>query len=110
MPTTILVPCPSRRYQHGGTALKHVTFRLALVAFLLSSSIAVALAVPDDEAPRRITTIAGLNNIQQIGSTQNIQDANGNAIVANANPYKVIVVPERTGKLAKGTVLVSNIG
>jgi len=90
--------------------LRHTTFRLALVAFLLSSSIAVALAVPDDEAAQRITTIAGLNNIQQIGSTQNIQDANGNAIMADPNPYKVIVVPESRGGLARGTVLVSNIG
>jgi hypothetical protein len=89
--------------------LKHATLRLALVAFLLSS-FAVARAARDDEAAPRVTTIAGLNNIEQIGSTQNIQDANGNAIMADPNPYKVIVVPERTGKLAKGTVLVSNIG
>jgi hypothetical protein len=68
------------------------------------------VAVPENEDAPRITTIVGLNNIQQIGSTQNIQDANGNAITANANPYKVTVVPMNLGKLARGTVLVSNIG
>ncbi|HEY6922207.1 MAG TPA: hypothetical protein VI653_01970 [Steroidobacteraceae bacterium] len=90
--------------------MKYTTCRLTLVAFLLSSACAVAVAVPDDEAAPRVMTIAGLNNIQQIGSTQNIQDANGKAIVANPNPYKVIVVRERLGKLPRGTVLVSNIG
>jgi len=90
--------------------LKHAPFRLALVVLLLSSSCETALAVPDDDAAQRITTIAGLANIQQIGSTQNIRDANGNAITADPNPYKVIVVPETRGKLARGTVLVSNIG
>lgn len=89
--------------------MKHPTFRMSLVAFMLSS-FGVALAAPDDEGAQRVMTIAGLNNIQQIGSTQNIKDANGNAITANANPYKVSVVPARLGKLARGTVLVSNIG
>ena len=88
--------------------MKTTPLRLALTALLLSSSAVVALAHDDDDA--RITTIVGLNNIQQIGSTQNINDANGNAITANPNPYKVVVVPERLGSLARGTVLVSNIG
>ena len=79
------------------------------VAFLLSSSCAVALGAPDHDDVR-ITTIVGLNNIQQIGSTQNINDVNGNAIVADPNPYKVVVVPENLRRLARGTVLVSNIG
>jgi len=90
--------------------LTHTTFRVALVVFLLAASYEAALAVPADENSQRVTTIAGLTNIQQIGSTQNIQDANGNAITADANPYKVIVVPTTWGKLARGTVLVSNIG
>jgi hypothetical protein len=90
--------------------LKHTTLGLTFVAFLLSSPFAVALAVPEAEEAERVTTIVGLNNIQQIGSTQNIRDANGNAIMADANPYKVIVIPEKVGKLARGTVLVSNIG
>jgi hypothetical protein len=91
--------------------LKTTPLRLALSALLLSSSSVAALAHDhDDDDAARITTIVGLNNIQQIGSTQNINDANGNAITANPNPYKVIVVPERLGRLARGTVLVSNIG
>ena len=92
--------------------MKRANFCLALAAFLLSSSAGVALAAHDDDDDDavRITTIVGLNNIQQIGSTQNIQDVNGNAIMANPNPYKVIVVPEKMHKLPRGTVLVSNIG
>lgn len=90
--------------------MKHTTFRLAFVAFLLASAFEVAVAGPDEEAAPKITTIAGLSNIQPIGSTQNIRDANGNAVTADANPYKVIVVPASSGKLARGTVLVSNIG
>ena len=90
--------------------MKPTTIRLALTAFLLSSSSVVALAAADNDEAERITTIVGLNNIQQIGSTQNINDLNGNAITANPNPYKVVVVPERLGRLARGTVLVSNIG
>lgn len=90
--------------------MTHTTIRLALVVLLLSVSGETALAVPDAENSQRITTIAGLTNIQQIGSTQNIKDANGNALVANPNPYKVIVVPATVGKLTRGTVLVSNIG
>jgi hypothetical protein len=88
--------------------LKRANFCLA-AAFLLSSSCAVALGAPNNDDVR-ITTIVGLNNIQEIGSTQNINDVNGNAIVANPNPYKVVVVPENLRKLARGTVLVSNIG
>lgn len=68
------------------------------------------MAAPDNDDAPRITTIAGLTNIQQIGSTQNILDLNGNAIMVNPNPYKVVVVPENIGRLARGTVLVSNIG
>ena len=83
---------------------------LALAAFLLSTTSAVALGVPGKDESVRITTIVGLNNIQQIGSTQNINDVNGNAITANPNPYKVVVVPENLKTLARGTVLVSNIG
>ena len=93
--------------------MKHANFCLALTAFLLSSSAGVALAHhddDDDDDAARITTIVGLNNIQQIGSTQNINDLNGNAIMANPNPYKVVVVPENMHKLPRGTVLVSNIG
>ena len=90
--------------------MKLANVSLALTAFLLSSTSGVALGVPSSAAAARITTIVGLNNIQQIGSTQNINDANGNAIVANPNPYKVVVVPENKRTLARGTVLVSNIG
>jgi hypothetical protein len=90
--------------------MKRTNLWLALAAFLLSASCGVAVGAPDNGAAARITTIAGLNNIQQIGSTQNIQDANGNAIMADPNPYKVVVVPEKLGTLARGTVLVSNIG
>jgi hypothetical protein len=90
--------------------MRHGNLYLALTASLLSAASAAALAAPDDDAAARITTIVGLNNIQQIGSTQNINDVNGNAIMANPNPYKVTVVPENTRKLARGTVLVSNIG
>ena len=90
--------------------MKNTKLCLTLTAFLVSSSSGAALAAPEADAAERITTIVGLTNIQQIGSTQNINDANGNAIVANPNPYKVVVVPERLGRLARGTVLVSNIG
>jgi hypothetical protein len=98
--------------------MKRTNLSLTLTAILLSSTSGVALGAPDsdhdrdhdhDRAPR-ITTIVGLTNIQQIGSTQNINDANGNAIVANPNPYKVAVVPENRRNLPRGTVLVSNIG
>lgn len=90
--------------------MKHTPFRLGIVAILLSASFMAAAALAEAEEAQRVTTITGLNNIQQIGSTQNIQDANGNAITANANPYKVSVIPASPGKLARGTVLVSNIG
>jgi hypothetical protein len=92
--------------------LNHPKLCFAIAAFLLSSSSGVAFAVPDnDDNVARITTIVGLTNIQQIGSTQNIVDVNGNAVTANPNPYKVVVVPENLGKnLTRGTVLVSNIG
>ncbi len=89
--------------------MKPINLCLTLTAFLLSSSSGAALAADNDDAAR-ITTIAGLNNIQQIGSTQNINDANGNAIVVDPDPYKIVIVPENMGKLARGTVLVSNIG
>ena len=90
--------------------MKHPKLSLVITAFLLSASSGAALAVPDEDAAARITTIVGLTNIQQIGSTENIVDANGNAVDANPNPYKVIVVPENLGKLKRGTVIVSNIG
>ncbi len=90
--------------------MKHTRFGLSVAAFLLSSASTVALAAPDNDDAPRITTIAGLNHIQQIGSTQNILDVNGNAISVDPNPYKVIVVPENLPKLPRGTVLVSNIG
>jgi hypothetical protein len=90
--------------------MKRAHLCLALIAFLLSSSSGVARAPDDDDDAARITTIVGLNNIQQIGSTQNIHDVNGNAITADPNPYKVVVVPENLRKLPRGTVLVSNIG
>jgi hypothetical protein len=94
--------------------LKPTKLSLALIAFFLSSTSGVALAAPDDDddydAPARITTIVGLSNIQEIGSTQNIHDAKGNAIMVDPDPYKIVIVPENLGKLARGTVLVSNIG
>jgi hypothetical protein len=94
--------------------MKRAHLSLALTAFLLSSSSGVALAVPDDDHDAddavRITTIVGLNNIQQIGSTQNINDANGKPIMVDPDPYKIAIVPEHLGKLARGTLLVSNIG
>jgi hypothetical protein len=97
--------------------MKRAHLCLTLTAFLLSSSSGVALAAPDKDKDKdkdkdavRITTIVGLNNIQQIGSTQNINDVNGNAIMANPNPYKIAIVPEKRHHLPKGTVLVSNIG
>ena len=90
--------------------MKHTKLCLTLTSVLLSASTAWAVPENDNAAAARITTIVGLTNIQQIGSTQNIQDANGNAIMANPNPYKVVVVPQNVGKLPKGTVLVSNIG
>jgi hypothetical protein len=90
--------------------MKRAHLCLALTAFLLSSSSGVALGAPDKDDAVRITTIVGLNNIQQIGSTQNILDVNGNAIMADPNPYKIAVVPERRRNLPRGTVLVSNIG
>ena len=94
--------------------MKHGNLCLTLAALLLCSSSGVALGAPDndddDAAAVRIKTIVGLNNIQVIGSTQNINDANGNAIMADPNPYKVVVVQEHLRHLPKGTVLVSNIG
>jgi len=93
--------------------LKRATLCLALTALSLSSISGVALGASDDDdddAAPRITTIVGLKNIQQIGSTQNINDANGNAIMVDPDPYKIAIVPEHLGKLTRGTVLVSNIG
>ena len=90
--------------------MKHERLCLALTVCLLFASSGVVLGAPDSDDTARVTTIVGLNNIQQIGSTQNILDVNGNAIMANPNPYKVVVVPENLPKLSRGTVLVSNIG
>ena len=83
---------------------------LALTAVLLCSASVIAQGAPENDNGARITTIVGLTNIQEIGSTQNINDVNGNAIMADPNPYKVVVVPENLRELARGTVLVSNIG
>src|ERR1700722_5598884 len=74
------------------TLMKPANLRLTTAAFLLFSYSGIVLRAPDDDA--RITTIVGLTNIQEIGSTQNINDVNGKAIMANPNPYKVVVVPE----------------
>jgi hypothetical protein len=94
--------------------VKHGNLCLTLAALLLCSSSGVALGAPDNDDDAddavRIKTIVGLTNIQVIGSTQNINDVNGNAIMADPNPYKVVVVQENLRKLARGTVLVSNIG
>ena len=97
--------------------MKSTKLPLALIALLLSSPSAVALAASDDDGDydydadaARITTIVGLNRIQQIGSTQNIHDAKGNALTVDPDPYKIVIVPENLGKLTRGTVLVSNIG
>jgi len=58
-----------------------------------------------------ITTINGLQTITQIGSTTNILDANGNAITANPDPYKIAIAPANLApNLRAGDVLVSNIG
>jgi hypothetical protein len=91
--------------------MKPANLCLASAAFLLFSYSGVVLGAPNnDAAAARITTIVGLTNIQEIGSTQNINDVNGNAIMANPNPYKVGVVPANLRELSRGTVLVSNIG
>ncbi len=90
--------------------MKRSSLSLTLTALLLSASSGVALGDHDNDDAPRISTIAGLNNIQQIGSTENIQDANGNALVVDPDPYKIAIVPENLGKLARGTLLVSNIG
>lgn len=87
--------------------MKRTTLSLAIVGFLLAASTGMA---HDRDDAARITTIAGLDNIQQIGSTQNINDANGKPIMVDPDPYKIAIVPEKLGKLAKGTILVSNIG
>jgi hypothetical protein len=89
--------------------MKRTTFCLATV-LLLSSLCGATLAAPNDDDAARITTIGGLNTIQQIGSTQNIDDANGKPIIVDADPYKIAIVQENLGKLPRGTVLVSNIG
>ncbi len=58
-----------------------------------------------------ITTINGLQTITQIGSTTNILDANGNAITANPDRYKIAIAPANLApNLRAGDVLVSNIG
>jgi hypothetical protein len=94
--------------------LKQASFCLTFTALLLYANSGAALAAEhdrdaDDNAPR-IATIAGLSHIQQIGSTENIQDANGNSFAVDPDPYKIAIVPQNFGKLARGTVLVSNIG
>jgi len=90
--------------------MKRTTLCLGLTALALSSTSGIALGAPDDDDAARIKTIVGLNNIQQIGSTQNINDANGKPIMVDPDPYKIAIVPENLGKLARGTVLVTNIG
>jgi hypothetical protein len=90
--------------------LKRATVSLTIVGFLLAASSGAALGAPDRDDAARITTIAGLDNIQQIGSTQNINDANGKPIMVDPDPYKIAIVPENLGKHARGTILVSNIG
>ena len=90
--------------------MKRATLSSTLVGLALAASAAVALGGPDRDEAARITTIAGLENIQQIGSTQNINDANGKPIMVDPDPYKIAIVPENLGKLARGTILVSNIG
>jgi hypothetical protein len=94
----------------GGTLVKRTNLGLALAALLSSLPCEMALAAPDNDDAPRIRTIVGLNNIQQIGSTQNINDANGNPITVDPDPYKIAIVPENLGKLRHGTLLVSNIG
>ncbi len=68
-------------------------------------------AAPQAQAAAPIKTIAGLQTITQVGSTTDILDANGNAITANPDPYKIAIAPANLGpNLKKGDVLVSNIG
>jgi len=115
MQAVCLVSCLPTVDSQEEIPLKLSKTSLALSAFLLSSAAAVALAASDDDddydvAAARITTIVGLNHIQQIGSTQNIRDAKGNEIMVDPDPYKIVIVPENMGKLTRGTVLVSNIG
>jgi DNA-binding beta-propeller fold protein YncE len=88
--------------------MKRTTLCLTITGLLLSAAATAALAEDADDA--RITTIVGLNNIQQIGSTQNINDANGKPIMVDPDPYKIAIVQEKFGKLKRGTLLVSNIG
>jgi hypothetical protein len=67
-----------------------------------------AWAGDDNEGKK---TIAGLTNIQMIGSTENILDLNGKPATVDSDPYKIAVVPNRlAANLAQGDVLVSNVG
>src|SRR5690242_7560082 len=66
----------------GNAFMKLTTVYPTLTVFLLSLSSGAALAADRDDAAR-ITTIVGLTNIQQIGSTQNINDANGKPIMVD---------------------------
>lgn len=82
-----------------------VYYCIALTALLSVSS---RMAFADND---KVTTIAGLNNIQQIGSSEFILDLNGNPIDADSDPYKIAIAPENLAPhLKKGDVLVSNVG
>lgn len=90
--------------------MKHTCVCLALSAMLLALTAPIAHA--EDNGPAaRIATIAGLKNIQQIGSTQNILDLNGLPISVDSDPYKIAVAPTNPERRRRmGEILVSNVG
>jgi hypothetical protein len=87
--------------------MKRAVCCLTVTALILPFAGRVARADDDD----KITTIAGLKNIQQIGSTEKILDLNGQPATVDSDPYKIAVAPAGFAPhLLKGDVLVSNVG
>jgi hypothetical protein len=86
--------------------MKRAVCYLAVTALILP--LAGRLARAEDG---KITTIAGLKNIQQIGSTEKIIGLNGQPETVDSDPYKIAVAPAGFAPhLLKGDVLVSNVG
>jgi hypothetical protein len=86
------------------------SLNLLLLLIWMMTGIAAAQDF-DHREHHRISTINGLLNIQQIGSSENILDANGLPITVDSDPYKIAVLPQYgEGRRRRGEILVSNVG
>lgn len=101
---------PTRRQETGLPRLLRAVFTVLLIGAAFFATRATAAPEWARARRARVTTINGLTTITQVGSTENIMDANGNPLTVDPDPYKIAIAPRNLGALKKGDILVSNIG